>query len=117
MVLLEGHRADLDPADDEGHGLLGAQAEIVTPHLGEAGVRDVPGVRLPAGLLRDAEPLLAVPVGRAPLAVILKRDLIPTVNTLKCAWRLSKNGKVCAALPDDLFTRAAGVILLGSFCQ
>jgi hypothetical protein len=38
-------------------------------------------------------------------------------NTRKGAWRLSKNGTVCAALPDDWFTRSAGVILLGSFCQ
>jgi RNA-directed DNA polymerase len=37
-------------------------------------------------------------------------------NTRKGAWRLSKNGTVCAALPDDWFTRSAGVILLGSFC-
>ena len=38
-------------------------------------------------------------------------------NTRKGAWRLSMNGTVCAALPDDWFTRSAGVILLGSFCQ
>jgi RNA-directed DNA polymerase len=38
-------------------------------------------------------------------------------NTRKGAWRLSKNGTVCAALPDDWFTRSAGVILLGSFCS
>ena len=48
-------------------------------------------------------------------------------NTRKGAWRLSKNGTGCAALPDlsacghaqagDGFTRAAGVILLGSFCH
>jgi hypothetical protein len=38
-------------------------------------------------------------------------------NTRKGAWRLSKNGTVCAALPDDWFTRSAGVILLGSFCH
>jgi len=38
-------------------------------------------------------------------------------NTRKGAWRLSKNGMVCAALPDDWFTRSAGVLLLGSFCQ
>jgi RNA-directed DNA polymerase len=38
-------------------------------------------------------------------------------NTRKGTWRLSKNGTVCAALPDDWFTRSAGVILLGSFCQ
>ena len=38
-------------------------------------------------------------------------------NTRKGAWRLSKNGTVCAALPDDWFTRSAGTILLGSFCQ
>lgn len=37
-------------------------------------------------------------------------------NTRKGAWRLSKNGTVCAALPDDWFTRSAGAILLGSFC-
>jgi hypothetical protein len=38
-------------------------------------------------------------------------------NTRKGAWRLSKNGTVCAALPDDWFTRSAGALLLGSFCQ
>jgi len=38
-------------------------------------------------------------------------------NTRKGAWRLSKNGTVCAALPDDWFTRSAGVILIGSFCH
>jgi len=38
-------------------------------------------------------------------------------NTRKGAWRLSRNGTVCAALPDDWFTRSAGVILLGSFCH
>jgi len=37
-------------------------------------------------------------------------------NTRKGAWRLSRNGTVCAALPDDWFTRSAGVILLGSLC-
>jgi RNA-directed DNA polymerase len=37
-------------------------------------------------------------------------------NTRKGAWRLSKNGTVCAALPDDWFTRRAGVLLLSSFC-
>ena len=37
-------------------------------------------------------------------------------NTRKGAWRLSKNGTVCAALPDDWFTRSAGVIPLVSFC-
>lgn len=36
-------------------------------------------------------------------------------NTRKGAWLLSKNGTVCAALPDDWFTRSAGVLLLGSF--
>ena len=38
-------------------------------------------------------------------------------NTRKGAWRLSKNGTVCAALPDDWFTRSAGVLPLVSFCQ
>jgi len=38
-------------------------------------------------------------------------------NTRKGAWHLSKNGTVCSALPDDWFTRSAGVILLGSFCR
>ena len=38
-------------------------------------------------------------------------------NTRKGAWRLSKNGTVCAALPDDWFTRSAGAILLTRFCQ
>jgi RNA-directed DNA polymerase len=38
-------------------------------------------------------------------------------NTRKGAWRLSKNGTVCAALPDDWFTRSAGAILLAHFCQ
>jgi RNA-directed DNA polymerase len=37
-------------------------------------------------------------------------------NTRKGAWRLSKNGTVCAALPDDWFTRSAGVVPLVSFC-
>ena len=32
-------------------------------------------------------------------------------------WRLSKNGTVCAALPDDWFTRSAGAVPLVSFCQ
>ena len=32
------------------------------------------------------------------------------------ACRLSKNGTVCAALPDDWFTRSAGGVPLVSFC-
>jgi len=46
-----------------------------------------------------------------------RRWAVAVGNTRKGAWRLSKNGTVCAALPDDWFTRSAGVILLGSFCQ
>jgi len=46
-----------------------------------------------------------------------RRWAVAVGNTRKGAWRLSKNGTVCAALPDDWFTRAAGVILLGSFCH
>ena len=38
-------------------------------------------------------------------------------NTRKGAWHMSKNGTVCAALPDDGFTRSAGVVLLSSFCR
>ncbi len=34
-------------------------------------------------------------------------------NTRKGAWRLSRNGTVCAALPDEYFTRSLGLILLG----
>jgi len=47
----------------------------------------------------------------------VKRWAVAVGNTRKGAWRLSKNGTVCAALPDDWFTRSAGVILLGSFCH
>jgi len=46
-----------------------------------------------------------------------KKWAVMVGNTRKGAWRLSKNGTVCAALPDDWFTRSAGVTLLGSFCQ
>jgi RNA-directed DNA polymerase len=38
-------------------------------------------------------------------------------NTRKGAWHLSRNGTVCAALPDEWFTRSAGVVLLESFCR
>lgn len=48
---------------------------------------------------------------------ITRRWAMAVGNTRKGAWRLSKNGTVCAALPDDWFTRSMGVILLGSFCQ
>ena len=34
-------------------------------------------------------------------------------NTRKGAWRLSKNGTLCAALPDAYFTRSLGLVLLG----
>lgn len=34
-------------------------------------------------------------------------------NTRKGAWRLSKNGTLCAALPDVYFTKSLGLILLG----
>ena len=57
----------------------------------------------------------------------VRRWAVAVGNTRKGAWRLSKNGTVCAALPDlsacghaqagDWFTRSAGVLLLGSFCQ
>jgi len=46
-----------------------------------------------------------------------RRWAVAVGNTRKGAWRLSKNGTVCAALPDDWFTRSAGVILIGSFCH
>jgi RNA-directed DNA polymerase len=38
-------------------------------------------------------------------------------NTRKGAWRLSRNGTVCAALPDEWFTRSAGTIQLVSLCR
>jgi len=34
-------------------------------------------------------------------------------NTRKGEWRLSKNGTLCAALPDSYFTRSLGLVLLG----
>ena len=34
-------------------------------------------------------------------------------NTRKGEWRLSKNGTLCAALPDSYFTRSIGLVLLG----
>jgi len=37
-------------------------------------------------------------------------------NTRKGAWRLSKNGTLCAALPDSYFTRSIGLVLLGPAC-
>jgi RNA-directed DNA polymerase len=37
-------------------------------------------------------------------------------NTRKGEWRLSKNGTLCAALPDTYFTQSLGLILLGQFC-
>ena len=37
-------------------------------------------------------------------------------NTRKGHWRLSRNGTVCAALPDDWFTRSAGVLRLVALC-
>jgi len=42
---------------------------------------------------------------------------LAVANSRKGAWRLSRSGTVCAALPDDWFTRSAGVIPLVSFCQ
>jgi len=38
-------------------------------------------------------------------------------NTRKGEWRLSKNGTLCAALPDAYFTKSLGLILLGKFCH
>lgn len=35
-------------------------------------------------------------------------------NTRKGPWRMSRNGTVCAALPDDWFTRSAGVLRLAT---
>jgi hypothetical protein len=35
-------------------------------------------------------------------------------NTRKGEWRLSKNGTLCAALPDAYFTRSLGLVLLGA---
>lgn len=37
-------------------------------------------------------------------------------NTRKGAWRLSKHGTVCQALPDNYFTRSLGLVLLADFC-
>lgn len=37
-------------------------------------------------------------------------------NTRKGPWRMSRNGTVCAALPDDWFTRLAGVLRLTTLC-
>jgi RNA-directed DNA polymerase len=37
-------------------------------------------------------------------------------NTRKGPWRLSRNGTVCAALPDDWFTRFVGVLRLATLC-
>ena len=34
-------------------------------------------------------------------------------NTRKGPWRLSRNGTLCAALPDAYFTRTLGLVLLG----
>lgn len=34
-------------------------------------------------------------------------------NTRKGSWRLSRNGTLCAALPDEYFTRKLGLVLLG----
>jgi len=48
---------------------------------------------------------------------VARRWAVAGGNTRKGAWRLSKNGTVCAALPDDWFTRSAGIIPLVSFCQ
>ncbi|HQL49934.1 MAG TPA: hypothetical protein PLR91_01965 [Kiritimatiellia bacterium] len=47
---------------------------------------------------------------------VARRWAVAVGNTRKGAWRLSKNGTVCAALPDDWFTRSAGVVPLVSFC-
>ena len=38
-------------------------------------------------------------------------------NTRKGEWRLSKNGTLCAALPDSYFTRSLGLVLLGPPCR
>jgi group II intron reverse transcriptase/maturase len=48
---------------------------------------------------------------------IARKWAVMVGNTRKGAWRLSKNGTVCAALPDEWFTRSVGVLVLGSFCQ
>jgi RNA-directed DNA polymerase len=37
-------------------------------------------------------------------------------NTRKGAWRLSKNGTLCSALPDKYFTGSLGLVCLGPFC-
>jgi RNA-directed DNA polymerase len=37
-------------------------------------------------------------------------------NTRKGPWRMSRNGTVCTALPDDWFTRSAGVLRLATLC-
>ena len=38
-------------------------------------------------------------------------------NTRKGEWRLSKNGTLCAALPNSYFTRSLGLVLLGPHCR
>lgn len=48
---------------------------------------------------------------------IARKWAVMVGNTRKGAWRLSQNSSVCVALPDEWFTRSAGLLLLGSFCQ
>ena len=55
---------------------------------------------------------------RTKVSNLLARGISPkwahTVgNTRKGPWHLSKNGTLCAALPDEYFTRTLGLVLLG----
>ena len=47
---------------------------------------------------------------------VARRWAIAVGNTRKGPWRLSRNGTVCAALPDNWFTRSAGVLCLATLC-
>ena len=47
---------------------------------------------------------------------VARRWAITVGNTRKGPWRLSRNGTVCAALPDNWFTRSAGALCLATLC-
>jgi hypothetical protein len=47
---------------------------------------------------------------------VSRRWAMAVGNTRKGPWRLSRNGTVCAALPDNWFTRSAGVVRLATLC-
>ncbi len=74
---------------------------------------------------RDTDQKQLLQVSQAPsgskflltLHALVTSRAVAVGNTRKGAWRLSRNGTVCAALPDDWFTRSAGVVPLVSFCQ